>query len=405
MKIWGPAFFDADNDGDQDLYVVSGGNEFRPRATFYQDRLYLNDGSGNLIKAEGWLPRLNISGSKVYPQDIDDDGDMDLLLTGRHIPWSYPYPESSTILINNGDKFEDATSEIAPELRGIGMVNDANWVDFNQDGLTDLILVGEWMPVTFFLNENGTFRNVTKELELDKKTGWWFSVRSADMDGDGDMDLVAGNFGINSKYHGTVEEPFEVYYHDFDNNGLQDIVLTYTAEGRKYPYRRKGDAIVQVPGISEKFKTHGSYAESDVFEIYGKENLDKALHYQANTFESVYIENRGNGMFEFQPLPIEAQFSSINDILINDYNNDGHLDILIAGNMYATEVRTPRNDASIGLLLTGDGQGNFKSILHTESGFFVPFDVKSMVEMQVNHNRYIFVGSNNNNMQVFRVNH
>jgi hypothetical protein len=400
----GAAFFDADNDGDQDLYVVSGGNEFRPRASFYQDRLYLNDGSGNLTKADGWLPRLNISGSKVYPEDIDGDGDPDLFLAGRHIPWSYPDPESSVILINNGNSFENKTSEIAAELTGLGMVNDAKWVDFDQDGQIDLIIVGEWMPVTFFRNEQGNFRNVTQELGLDKKTGWWFSIESADMDGDGDLDFVAGNFGLNSKYRGTDKEPFEVFYSDLDNNGLKDIVLAYSKDGRKYPYRRKGDASKQVPGISEKFKTYASYAESDVYEIYGKENLDRALHYQANTFESFYIENKGNSKFEFHRLPVEAQFSSINDILINDYNRDNVPDILIAGNLYGTEVRTPRNDAGIGLLLTGDGKGNFIPINHTESGFFVPFDVKSLAEINGNGVWYVLAGCNNDDMQVFRIN-
>jgi hypothetical protein len=399
----GAAFFDADNDGDQDLYVVSGGNEFRPRASFYQDRLYLNDGSGNLLKTEDWLPKINISGSKVYPEDIDGDGDMDLFLAGRHIPWSYPDPESSVILINEGNKFENKTSEIAPELTGIGLVNDAVWVDFNQDGQKDLVLAGEWMPVTFFQNINGSFQDVTEELGLDQKKGWWFSIASADMDKDGDMDLIVGNFGLNSKYRGTEEEPFEVFYHDMDNNGRKDIVLAYSEEGRKYPYRRRGDAIVQVPGISEKFKDYDTYAASDVYEIYGHENLDRALHYQANTFASMYIENKGNDQFEYHPLPYMAQLSSVNDILVNDYNQDGHQDILIAGNMYCIEVRTPRNDASIGLLLTGDGKGHFTAMTNQESGFFVPYDVKSMVEIRYDDTRGIVIGCNNDLLRIFKV--
>jgi len=399
----GAEFFDANNDGSLDLYVVSGGNEFRPRASFYQDRLYLNDGSGHLIKAEGWLPRLNISGSKVRPHDFDGDGDVDLFLAGRHMPWSYPDPESSVILINNGNAFEDKTSEIAPELKGIGMVNDAVWVDYDQDGLTDLVLAGEWMPVTFFKNVDGTLINVTTDLNLNDKKGWWFSVKTGDMDQDGDMDIIAGNFGLNSKYSGTEEEPFEVFYHDLDNNGRKDIVFVNTRDGRKYPYRRKGDAAVQIPGINEKFKTYASYAKSDVFEIYGKENLDMALHYQANTFESVYMENKGDGTFEMHKLPVEAQFSSVNDILVDDYNKDGHMDLVIAGNMYGTEVRTPRNDASIGLLITGDGTGNFKSHYYKESGFFVPYDVKNMAEIKIGNTSYVIVASNNAAVQVFKI--
>jgi len=398
------AFFDADQDGDLDLYVVSGGNEFRPRSSLYQDRLYLNDGSGKFTKAEGWLPKMNISGSKVIPEDFDRDGDIDLFLAGRHIPWSYPDPESSSILVNTGNKFENRTKEIANDLNGIGMVNDAKWVDINQDGRVDLVLVGEWMPVMFFLNEGDKFNNVTADYGLDGKTGWWFSIESADMDGDGDNDLIAGNFGVNSKYRGTEEEPFEVYYFDFDNNGLKDIVLAYNESGIKFPYRRKKDAAVQVPFIDDKFQNYVSYARSDIFDIYGKENIDMSLHFVANTFESVYIENKGNEGFEFHSLPVEAQLSSVNDILIDDYNKDGYPDILLAGNMYGTEVKTPRNDAGIGLFLAGDGSGNFKSYSYLESGFFAPYDVKSLAEIRVDNTKFILVGCNNDFLRIFKAN-
>jgi hypothetical protein len=400
----GASFFDADNDGDQDLYVVSGGNEFRPRSSLYQDRLYLNDGSGNYTKAEDWLPKMNISGSKVIPEDFDRDGDIDLFLGGRHMPWSYPDPESSSILVNTGNKFENLTKELAPELNGIGMVNDACWTDFNGDENVDLVLVGEWMPVTLFLNENGRFTNVTKKYGLDGHRGWWFSIEAADMDGDGDEDLVAGNFGINSKYNGTKKEPFEVYYFDFDNNGLKDIVLAYHEFGKKYPYRRKKDAAIQVPAIDDKFSDYVSYARAELSDIYGDELLEMALHYEADFFQSVYLENNGSEGFEFHILPVEAQFSSVNDILIDDYTNDGHPDILMAGNMYCTEVKTPRNDAGIGLFLEGDGNGNFKPWDFRDSGFFVPYDVKSLKEIRVNNTRYILVGCNNDSLRVFKVN-
>ncbi len=399
----GAAFFDADGDGDLDLYVVSGGNEFRPRSPRYQDRLYLNDGTGRMEKSEDWLPKINISGSKVYPYDIDQDGDMDLFVGGRHLSWSYPDPESSLILINEGNKFIDATRDIAPDLAGIGMVNDAKWVDFNQDGLIDLVIVGEWMPVTLLQNTGGVFRNVTSDFGLDGNNGWWLTVEAADMDKDGDMDLIIGNFGLNSKYKGTDDEPFEVYYHDLDNNGLKDLVLAYNANGKKYPYRRKKDAALQMPSVNDKFRTFGEYADADVYEIYGKENLERGLHYKANTFASMYLENKGD-RFEMHRLPLLAQLSSVNDILIDDYNGDDNPDILIAGNFYGTEVRTPRNDAGIGLLLEGDGNGNFNPVNYLESGFFVPYDVKSMALIHAAGGKWILVGCNDDRLRVFKVN-
>lgn len=399
----GSAFFDADRDGDLDLYIVTGGNEFRPRSSFYQDRLYLNDGTGKFNKTENWLPKMYESGSKVYPFDFDGDGDMDLFIAGRHIPWSYPDPESSNILQNQGGKFENVTREIAPGLQGIGMVNDASWVDFNNDGLVDLVLAGEWMPVTLFQNTGGKFQNVTRDYGLDQTVGWWFSIASADMDHDGDMDMIAGNFGLNSQIKGTKDSPFEVYYYDFDNNGRKDLVFAYTEDHKKYPYTRKKYAAQLLPYIDDKFQTFSSYAKADIFEIYGKENLDRALHYSADSFASVYLENSGNGHFTVHQLPNLAQFSSINDILIDDFNEDKNPDILIAGNLYNMEVQTPRNDAGFGLLLEGDGKGQFKPVSNLKSGFYVPYDVKSLATVHGDGTELILVGCNNDSLRVFRV--
>ncbi len=400
----GAAFFDADRDGDLDLYVVSGGNEFRPGSILYQDRLYINNGEGDFSKAENLLPKIRISGSKVCPKDFDGDGDTDLFVCGRHIPWSYPMPESSIILVNEGNKFINATKKIAPDLLSIGMVNDMVWTDINGDNLQDMVLAGEWMPITVLLNDGRKFIDVTEKCGLDDKKGWWFSLKTVDMDRDGDMDLIAGNFGINSKFYGNGDKPFEVYYYDFDNNGENDVILTYTESGKKYPYRRKKDVSLQIPFINEKFKTFTSYAKADIYEMFGQKNLNRALHYEANFFESVYIENKGNYTFEFHALPKEAQFSSINDMIVEDFNGDAALDILIAGNMYAVEERTPRNDASIGLLLTGDGNGNFKSMDFQKSGFFIPYDVKDLAKIRIDESEYILVGCNDDSLRVFKVN-
>jgi hypothetical protein len=329
---------------------------------------------------------------------------MDLFVAGRNMPWSYPDPEISVLLMNEGGKFTDVTKTIAPGLINIGMVNDAKWVDFNNDSLIDLVVVGEWMPVTLLQNTGGKFENVTSESGIGDRTGWWFSIESADMDKDGDEDLIAGNLGLNSEYHGTPQEPLEIYYYDFDLNGLKDIVFATHESGKIYPFTRKRDAAIQVPAINDKFKTFSSYARADIFEIYGKDNLDRALHYKANTFSSMYIENKGNGHFEMHELPKMAQFSSVNDILIADYNHDQNPDILIAGNLYCMETDYPRNDAGFGLLLEGDGKGNFIPVDHNKSGFFVPYDVKSMVFVNGNNGKNIMVGCNNDSLQVFKLN-
>jgi hypothetical protein len=347
---------------------------------------------------------MNISGSKVLPNDFDNDGDLDLFIGGRHIPWSYPDPESSTLLRNDGGTFTNVTKELAPDLIGIGLVNDAVWVDFNTDGLTDLVIVGEWMPVTFFQNMGGKFKNVTPAGGLEKNTGWWFSIEAADMDRDGDMDLVAGNFGLNSEYLGTPEEPLEIYYTDLDNNGLKDIVFGFYEEGKLYPLTRKREAALQTPFISEKYRSYAAYARADIYEIYGRENLGRGLHYTANTFASMYVENKGNGLFDMHPLPDLAQFSSVNDILIYDFTKDGNPDILIAGNLYGMETSYPRNDAGYGLLLAGDGKGNFDPVDHGKSGFYLPYDVKSLAMINTNHGKRIFAGCNNDTLQVFRWN-
>ena len=399
----GAVFFDSDGDNDLDLYVVSGGNEFQKEAGEYRDRLYLNDGRGLFIKAEQALPELYTSGSKVYPHDIDDDGDLDLFVAGRHVPWSYPEPTSSAILLNENGKFIDATKTMAKDLIDIGMVNDASWTDFDGDGKKDLVLVGEWMEVTLMKYDSGQFTNVTNGSGLENTTGWWFSIESADIDNDGDQDFIAGNMGLNYKYKASVDEPFEVYYYDFDNNGSKDIVLAYYNFGIKYPLRGRACSSSQVPAIKEKFKNYDLFAAADVFEAYGTKSLKKSLNYQAKTFASAYIENQGNGKFIRHKLPNKAQFSSINDIIINDYNGDDHLDILTVGNLYNSEVETARNDAGKGLLMFGDGKGKFEAIHQDISGFFAPYNVKNMVEISIKNEPYIILGCNDEKLQLIKV--
>ena len=238
----GSLIFDADGDGDNDIYMVSGGNEFINNPTMLQDRLYVNNGTGGFTKSINALPEMPTSGSRVHSVDYDNDGDLDLFVGGRLVPGNYPLPASSYILENvstkDNPKFINVTDKIAPELKNLGLVTDASWTDYDNDGMVDLILSGEWMPITVFKNINGNFKNVTAKVGLEDTTGWWFSIEKGDFDNDGDIDFIAGNLGLNYKYKANEKETFDIYFNDFDNNKTNDIVLSYFNDGKKIPIKR-----------------------------------------------------------------------------------------------------------------------------------------------------------------------
>lgn len=394
-------FFDLENDGDQDLYVVSGGNEFSANNPLYQDRIYLNDGNGHFSKSDSALPQIRNSGSVVRPFDFDDDGDQDLFIGGRLVPSKYPFPADSYLLRNDGGVFIDVTSEVAPEFVELGMVTDAVWADFDQDQDPDLVITGEWMPITLFENVGNIFRKIDPD-GLKNSTGWWFSIASADLDGDGDLDFIAGNLGLNYKYKATPEEPFEVFAHDFDQNGAIDIVLGYHNQGTLYPLRGRECSSSQIPSIKNKFPTYDAFASADLQQVYGSGNLQEALHYEANTFASSIIYNEDNGKFRVESLPELAQISSVNSILIDDFNNDLKADLIIAGNLHVAEVETPRNDAGYGLLLSGDGKGNFTPLNYEHTGLAIYGDVKKIKTIRIGEtsNRGVIVARNNEYLQV-----
>ena len=395
-------FFDLEGDGDQDLYVVSGGNEFEPGDRLYQDRLYLNN-NGKFEKSIGILPAITTSGSKVIPADYDNDGDIDLFLGGRLKPHAYPLAGTSYLLKNDSGTFSDVTSEIAEGLKNIGMVTDAVWTDFDSNGMLDLIVVGEWMPITFFKNTGNKFQNVTDDLGFTETTGWWFDIAKADFDKDGDDDYIVGNLGTNSKYKASKDEPFQLHYYDFDENGSKDIILSYYNFGNLYPVRGKSCSSQQIPQLRKKFKTYDLFASSDLNTIYGAEKLEKALHYNVKTFSSIFIENLGGDRFKLSKLPNEAQLSSINDVVIDDFDKDGNLDALLGGNFFVAEVETPRNDASVGLLLRGNGKNNFEPISPESSGFYAQYDVKNMEVIYIGKDKMILLGINDDYLQIFKV--
>jgi len=402
----GAALFDANGNGFLDLYVVSGGNEYKSGSDIYQDRLYLNNGKGRLVKAKS-LPKITSSGSCVRPADFDDDGDMDLLIGGRLEAQKYPYPGKTILLKNTGNEndipiFRNVTKTIAPDLENIGMVTDAIWTDFNGDEKSDLIIVGEWMEPRFFLHKNGKFSDVSENTGLTNTMGWWFSVNQGDIDNDGDTDYIAGNLGLNYKYKATPEESFRIYANDFDNNGTSDIVLGYFFDSICYPVRGRECSSQQIPGIERKFTNYESFANASIIEVYGKENLNNSLLYEAKNFSTSYIENKGNGKFQIHSLCLEAQRSSVNSIIIKDFNQDGNLDLVLAGNLYASEIETLRNDASIGLYLEGNGQGNFSPIPFVKSGLMIPNDVKEIAEINTVKGKTLLVANNNDYLQAIK---
>jgi hypothetical protein len=395
-------FFDVDQDGDNDLYVVSGGNEYEEGSSNYTDRLYLNDGKGKFSKSKKQRDKFSISGSVVIPSDFDQDGDIDLFVGGRLTPHQYPLPADSKLLENRNGKLVDVTKEKASELLKLGMVTDAVWTDYDNDKDLDLIIVGEWMPVTVFENNNNKFTKVSLP-DLADTAGWWFSIEQADFDRDGDMDYIVGNLGLNYKYKTSKDKPFDVYYEDFDKNGSKDIVLGYYNYGKHYPVRGFSCSSEQIPRLKTDIKKYDIFAGMEVKDVYGEKNLKKALHYETQTFASKFIENKGNGRFEIKDLPVKAQFSSINDIIIKDFNGDQNPDVLLAGNLFVSEIETTRNDAGTGLLLLGDGKNNFQSVDFPESGFMARKDAKKLRLLTGKNKTYVLVANNNDVLQVFEL--
>lgn len=399
----GIAFFDSDSDGDQDIYIVSGSNELEENHKLYNDRLYLNDGNGNYSKTVGKIPELATSGSCVLPQDFDGDGDMDLFIGGRQVPGKYPLPTNSYILENKGGIFTDVTQQIAPELHELGMVSTAVWSDFDGDNATDLIIAGEWMPIRMFKNTAGKFIEVSNEWGLDSTNGWWNKLVACDLNQDGLTDYIAGNLGKNYKYKASKLTPFPVFVNDFDKSGSLDIVLGYSNSGEYYPVRGRECSSQQMPNIKDKFPSYHEFGQAKLIDIYGDE-LNKAIRYNAYEFASVALINKGNG-FEIKKLPVEAQFSAVQGIVVEDFTQDGIEDVLLAGNFFVSEVETGRADASTGLLLKGMGDGSFTSLSSAESGFFAPSDVRDLQKFtNAKGEIKIIVANNNFAVQLFELN-
>lgn len=402
----GVLLFDADGDGDLDLYIASGGFEGALNSNSYQDKLYINDGKGNFTEDTTALPENHTSKFCVRAIDYDKDGDLDLFVSGRVDPGSYPKPVSSFIFRNDSKeghvKFTDVTNSVAPALKNIGLVTDASFTDFNNDGWPDLILTGEWMPITFFENDKGVFKEVTSTTGISNKTGWWNTIASGDFDNDGDMDYIVGNLGKNSYFKASDKFPVSVLAKDFDNNGTYDAVLSMylpvsqTDTTRKdFPVESRDDILKQMPGLRKRYEKYKTFAVTTMDSLFTPKEREGALHLQANYFSSALLRNDGKGRFTVIPLPMQVQFSILNGITVEDFDGDGNLDVLINGNDYGTEPVLGRYDALNGLLLKGDGKDNFTPLSIAESGIYIPGNGKALVSLKGKNGKLLVAASQN----------
>ncbi|NNE75737.1 MAG: VCBS repeat-containing protein, partial [Pricia sp.] len=393
----GTLFFDVDSDGDLDLYVVSGGNEYEVDSPELQDRLYLNNGSAGFEKSESSLPRMFTSGSCVKASDLDSDGDLDLFVGGRLVPGQYPTTPRSYVLENDGTgHFTDITASINPALEYPGMVTDAIWSDFTGDGKDDLIIVGEFMPIRAFENIDDKLIELKEDAGLLDSQGWWNRIEQGDFDNDGDMDYIVGNFGLNSQLKASPEEPVELYAKDFDNNGSIDPILTSYVMGESYPVFSKDDLLSQLSNLKSKYVNYSDYASAQIDDIFSENELSDVEILRAKTFATSYVENLGNGKFEISQLPSSAQFAPIYGISVEDFNNDGNLDALLAGNFFGTRVKYGRYDANKGLLLLGKGNGKFDTVDALESGLNINGEVRDITVIEQADNSQIILFARNN---------
>lgn len=414
FKDEGLLLFDANADGIPDLYIASGGYENAPQSPAYQDKLYLNDGKGNFTSAENVLPKNVTSKLCVRALDYNRDGKLDLFVSGRVDPWNYPKPVSSFIFRNdsqNGQvKFTDVTAQVAPVLKNIGLVCDALFTDYNNDGWPDLIMAGEWMPIKFLKNDKGIFKDETNKSNLKDNLGWWNTIVGGDFRHTGRMDYIVGNAGLNTLYHANNQYPVYITAKDFDKNGSYAAIPSLflpdqNGEKKEFPAQTRDDLLKQMISLKKKFTNYKSFATATMSDILSPEQMEGALRLKANQLQSCYLKNEGNGKFTVIPLPKEAQVSTLNGMVVDDFDGDGNLDVAINGNDYGTEVSTGRYDAFNGLVLKGDGNGNFKPLSILQSGIYIPGNGKALVKLQSKNGKYLLAASQNRDkLKVFQLN-
>ncbi|MDP4212764.1 MAG: VCBS repeat-containing protein, partial [Bacteroidota bacterium] len=397
-------FFDADGDGDQDLYLVSGGAEFISDSKNYQDRIFENDGKGNFKEVPNALPTENISSSCARAADIDKDGLPDLFIGGSFVPGRFPTTPESFILKNRSKKgrilFEKDNDIRDTAIKNIGMVTDAVWTDLNKDGWPDLIVVGQFMPIRIFENKKGKLNDATSAYGLSNTNGWWRRIIADDFDNDGNVDFMIGNVGLNTAFHASQQEPLSIIYGEFYYKGVIDPVLTYYNGGKNYPWYSKDELARAIPTIQKQFLRYEDYARATVTDIFSKEQLAKSSTVNVNMLQSIFLRNNGNHSFSIIPLPNDAQVSAINGIVVADLDKDGNKDVITSGNLYPFRVQIGPLDASLGLVLKGNGKGNFSPMVYDATGLFIDGDVRNMISVNSKNGFLLIAAKNNGSVQV-----
>jgi len=400
----GIVFLDADKNGQQDLIIASGGNQNKTGSKLLQPRFYINNGKGIFERDDKRLPPISVNASCVTVLDFNADGYPDIFIGGRSIPGQYGSSPRSYLLRNDHGVFKDVTAELASELVNIGMVTDALWADIDNDGKMELVVVGEWMPITVFKNENGRL-NLSPVInqQFAYTSGWWNCIKAVDMNNDGKLDLIVGNLGLNTKIRADSLHPAKLYVNDFDINGIPESILTYYKnDGKSYPYYLKNDMVAQIPMLRKKFPKHSDYAGKTIEEIFDKAQLESATVKNAYEFRSCIFINEGNGKFIRQPLTAEAQFSPVYAILTDDFDKDGWKDILLAGNLFGLKPELGRYDANYGVYYKGLPNHKLQYKSPENSGFFYRGEARDLVEIKNAANKdLIFLGRSNDSLLIF----